>query len=420
MKAKTGIVILSIAAFAFSCQQKQTRSLDRKVEKNVRRLADHIVSHTQRAFVDTSTQKEVAAEDVKKQPCRFSLASDYLKWYYPNGVLHVGMKRLAKALDEQKYSEYVSKNYRFIFNYYPLFESCYEPGYPYEAYFREQYTPFWQLFMMSELDHCGAMGAGLLEEYQDHNNSKYRRLIDTIADYIMNGQVRLDDGTLVRTTPRKYSLWTDDLYMSVPFLARMGELTGKQKYFDDAVKQISQFREYVYNEDMNIFHHFWFSDTVVEPFAYWGRANGWAVMAQTELLTYLPANYPKRDKVLRYFRQHIQGISELQDKSGLWHQLLNKDDSYLETSCSAMFLYGIARGIRKGWLDESYKDVLHKGWEGLITRINEEGVLHDICIGTPIGMDIDFYYNRPRSAGDTHGTAAAIVAGAEMMMLNKQ
>jgi rhamnogalacturonyl hydrolase YesR len=417
------LILAMTIVFISSCKQQdksETSNIENTVKEKITLLASYIMDNTQRGFIDTATQKIVSDSVVKANPCQHHLASEYVEWYYPNGVLNIAMKRMADAFGKDEYDNYVSKNYQFIFDHYQLFENCYTPGKRYISYYRENYSPYWQLFMFSELDHCGSMGAGLIDEYKDNKTDRYRQLINKIGDYILNKQVRLDDGTLVRTTPKEYSLWTDDLFMSIPFLVRMGDLTGEDKYFDDAVHQIEQFRNYVFNKEMKIYHHFWISDTVIEPFAYWGRANGWAIMAHAELLTYLPEDHPKREKMVTYFKQHIEGLVALQDESGLWHQLLDKDDSYLETSSTSMFLYAIARGIRKGWLDDSYKNELKKGWEGLVKKIDDKGLLHNICIGTPIGWDAEFYYNRPKSAGDTHGTAAALIAGSEYVLLKKQ
>jgi len=65
----------------------------------------------------------------------------------------------------------------------------------------------------------------------------------------------------------------------------------------------------------------------------------------------LPENHPRRPAVLALYRDHVRGLAALQDGAGLWHQLLDRPDSYLETSASAMYVYSIARGINRGWID---------------------------------------------------------------------
>jgi len=88
------------------------------------------------------------------------------------------------------------------------------------------------------------------------------------------------------------TLWADDLYMSVPYLARMGKLTGDNKYFDFAIKQVEQFNKYIYDEATGLYFHTFFNDENMNGVARWGRCNGWVALAQVELLNNLPANHP--------------------------------------------------------------------------------------------------------------------------------
>ena len=93
--------------------------------------------------------------------------------------------------------------------------------------------------------------------------------------------------------PSNATIWADDLYMSVPFLARMGKLTGDNKYFDDAIKQVENFNKYLYDPMTGLFFHCWYSDVKMNGVAHWGRCNGWLAMAEAQLLNNLPANHPK-------------------------------------------------------------------------------------------------------------------------------
>jgi hypothetical protein len=63
-----------------------------------------------------------------------------------------------------------------------------------------------------------------------------------------------------------------------------------------------------------------------------------------ELLSVLPEDHPGRAAVLAQYRAHVAGLAAAQGGAGLWHQLLDRNDSYLETSASAMYVYAIARG----------------------------------------------------------------------------
>ena len=98
---------------------------------------------------------------------------------------------------------------------------------------------------MNELDDCGAMGASVIEVYKRDPQSRYRLYIDRAAEHISNIQLRLKDRTLVRSFPREYTIWADDLYMSISFLSRYGQSLKKQSYIDDASKQVINYHNYL-------------------------------------------------------------------------------------------------------------------------------------------------------------------------------
>ncbi len=87
---------------------------------------------------------------------------------------------------------------------------------------------------MRELDDCGAIGAALIKAWHKKADPRYRAAIDVVADFIAHKMTRLPDGTLARKRPQWPTVWSDDAYMSIPFLAQMGDLTGDRAYFDDA------------------------------------------------------------------------------------------------------------------------------------------------------------------------------------------
>src|SRR5262249_20861755 len=147
-------------------------------------------------------------------------------------------------------------------------------------------------------------------------------------------------------------------------LAQMGKLTGEGRYYDDAVRQVRQIAARLYKPATGLFAHTWnLENAGNHPQYYWGRANGWCFMAMVELLDVLPETHPGRGEVLKLLRSQAEALANTQSGSGLWHQLLDKTDSYLETSCTAMFTYGLARAVNRGWLDPfSYAPVAVAGW----------------------------------------------------------
>jgi unsaturated rhamnogalacturonyl hydrolase len=167
--------------------------------------------------------------------------------------------------------------------------------------------------------------------------------------------------------------------------------------------------------------HGWVQDMDVHPAFHWARANGWALLAKTELLDVLPENHPGRAAVLDLLRMHIYGLASCQSGQGLWHQLLDRNDSYLETSASAMFAFCIARAINRGWISrDAYLAMLQSAWNAVAARVNMQGQVEGTCIGTGLVFDPMFYYYRPTSVFAAHGYGPVLQAGAEIIHMLKK
>ena len=375
-------------------------------------VADSVLKNSTFDFVDVSTGRVYSRATDATDSARLRPRSRYNDWRYWNGVLNIAMDKLGETLGASDYSGFVRNNVAFSFDSYEHFRRLYHGEGKWDY-------PFGQLFTTEELDDCGAMGASVIGVYSRDQQQRYRRYIDLAANHIEKVQPRLHDGTLVRSFPRKWTIWADDLYMSVSFLCRMGEMTGDEDYFDDAARQVVNFHKHLFNPDKGIMVHCWYSDSQIAGIAYWGRANGWAMLAQADLLDRLPQSHPQRDTLIQLFRRQAAGLSRYQSKDGLWHQLLDKPDSFEETSCSAMFVYAIGRGIEKGFLDASYLNTLRRGWRGLLTRIRENGEIEGICTGTGVGDTEEFYCKRPTPLNDVHGIGAVLLAGIEALRFQK-
>ena len=200
----------------------------------------------------------------------------------------------------------------------------------------------------------------------------------------------------------------------------MGKLTGDPKYHDDAVKQITQFAGRMFNKPLGVYMHGWIAGMEVHPEFHWARANGWALMAKTELLDVLPADHPGRPAVRELYRAHVRGLAGYQGPNGLWHQLLDRNDSYPETSATAIYTYCIAHGINRGWIDPlAYGPMVQLAWNGITTKVNGKGQVEGVCVGTGLGFDPAFYYYRPTSVFAAHGYGPVLLAGAEMLKIVK-
>jgi rhamnogalacturonyl hydrolase YesR len=378
----------------------------------LRAVANAVLKDATFLFVDEKTGKHFTSPAEAPQEAQLHLESRHNDWRYWNGVLNLAMMRLGEVLHKPTYIEFAFKNIAFNFDNYRYFEAAYKGQQKWDY-------PFGQRFIMEELDDCGAMGASVIEVYSREQQPRYRAYIDSAAGYMLTRQHRLEDGTFVRPFPQKWTLWVDDLYMSVSFLARMGELTHEERYFDDAARQVVNFHKHLFNENVGLMHHCWYSDVQRPGVAFWGRGNGWAMVAQVDLLDQLPKNHSERDTLLALLQRHILGVAQYQSADGLWHQLLDKEDSYLETSCTAMFTYSIARAVNKGYIEARYASVARRGWDGVMSKILPDGQVEGVCAGTGVSDDLVHYYRRPTPLNDVHGIGAVLLAGTEVFQLQK-
>ena len=376
-------------------------------EEIIRRVADNIIQTTSFQFVNNKTNEKFASTKGKDTSVNVKAESKFNKWQYVNGVLTVGMLRMSSVLNDPKYADYSRKNFNFIFDNLDYFKRQFDAGVT-----SVEYRP---VFRIGSLDDCGSMSAGLLDVYTFDKRTDYLDYLNRVGDYIINKQVRFPDGTLARNGPRKMTLWADDLYMSVPYLARMGKLTNDNKYFDFAVKQIENFNHYIYDSASGLYYHAFYNDENMNGVAHWGRCNGWVALAQAELLNNLPVNHPKRPAMIKLLLRQIVGFSRYQDPSGMWHQILDRPDSYPESSVTAMFVYTVAKAVNEGWIDKRFISIAQNGWEMLTKKVTTDGQVPDICIGTSIEEDIRYYYTRPTALNDTHGLGAFLMAGAEIV-----
>jgi unsaturated rhamnogalacturonyl hydrolase len=407
--SKLSILVLSLLLLYSVVVIAQDTS---KSEIVLRSVADVVLKNATFQFIDQkSSQTFVSTENVSRD-AQLKPKSPYNDWRYWNGVVNIAMIKLGEVLDEPGYIEFALKNVAFSFDNYKYFEKRYQGQGKWNY-------PFGQRFIMEELDDCGAMGASVIEVHQRDPQKRYRTYIDQAAQHIFTKQSRLDDGTLVRSFPVKWTLWVDDLYMGISFLCRMGKLTGDIRYFEDAAQQVINFHKYLFDENKGLMSHCWYSDVNRQGVAFWGRANGWAMLAQVDLLDRLPENHPQRDTLLALLQRNILGIAQYQSSEGLWHQLLDKIDSYLETSCSAMFTYTIARAVNKGYIAPRYASIARHGWEGVMSKIRPDGQVEGVCTGTVVSDNLIYYYHRPAPLNDVHGIGFVLLAGAEMLQLSK-
>jgi rhamnogalacturonyl hydrolase YesR len=140
-----------------------------------------------------------------------------------------------------------------------------------------------------------------------------------------------------------------------------------------------------------------------------------------ELLMVLPEKHRLRPGLLVFFRELSEGVLACQDGAGMWHQVLTDHESYIETSCTAMFTYAFSCGVRHGWYGEpaKYIKAAKKGWLGISKlSVDREGNVYGVCIGSGFSFQAEYYKNDlPWRTNDTHGIGIVLLAGVEIMRL---
>lgn len=327
------------------------------------------------------------------------------------------MLTAAETTGDQAYSDYVKDRFTFLAEVAPHFRRVLEKEGDVDPQMKQILTPH-------ALDDAGAVCAAMIKAMQKDPSLKLNGLIENYMDFILNKEYRLADGTFARTRPQHNTLWLDDMFMGIPPVAYYSYVAAEKKesYMAEALRQIFQFAERMWVPEKKLFRHGWVEGMQDHPAFHWGRANGWALLTMCEVLDVLPEDYPQRDKLLELFRAHVRGLAACQSGEGFWHQLLDRNDSYLETSATAIYVYCFAHAINKGWIDAmAYGPVAQLGWHAVSTQINEEGQVDGTCVGTGMAFDPAFYYYRPVNVYAAHGYGPVIWAGAEMIkMLGEQ
>jgi unsaturated rhamnogalacturonyl hydrolase len=169
--------------------------------------------------------------------------------------------------------------------------------------------------------------------------------------------------------------------MADVFSAEYAGMMKEPKYFDEAVKQILLIAKHTRDEKTGLFFHGW-DETKTRPWAnketgaspeFWGRAMGWYGMAMADILEWLPLDHPGRAEVLGVFKGYCESMVKYQDReTGMWWQILDKPTgpkNYVETSCSIMFSYALAKGAQRGWIGPEYLEAARRGARGVMNKM---------------------------------------------------
>lgn len=235
--------------------------------------------------------------------------------------------------------------------------------------------------------------------YEEEKNEKYLPILLKWLDGAMNKLPRTQEGGLqhiVTGFENKGQLWDDTLYMTVLFLTKMGNILREDKYIQESIRQFLIHIKYLTDTKSGLFYHGWtFEGNHNFANALWARGNSWYTAGLVDYLEFLDENEGVKEFLLTTLKRQAEALENCQDESGLWHTILNDSDSYIETSASAAFAYGILKAVRKGYLPARFVLVGEKAVKGVMEQIAKDGTVMGVSYGTPVFSIIQDYKEIP-------------------------
>ena len=150
-------------------------------------------------------------------------------------------------------------------------------------------------------------------------------------------------------------------------------------------------------------------------------------MALVDVLDYFPSSHPRRKDLVTILQKTVTSLARYQDEeTGLWYQVLdqgNRKGNYLEASASAMFVYAIAKGVKKKYLEKDLQAVAQRGYDGIINKLivikdNGEVDLLQVCEVAGLSSDrngsYEYYVGEKIRVNDPKGTGPFILASIEL------
>lgn len=273
---------------------------------------------------------------------------------------------------------------------------------------KEGYTPFYKGKRKPHRGHVdyNVFGIWPFELYRQFGDKEYLDLAKELAD--AEWENPREDGLTNLTR-----FWIDDMYMVGSLQVQAYISTKDRVYLDRAALQLKVYCDKLQKPNGLFYHR---NDA---PF-FWGRGNGWAAAAMTELLLVLPETHKYYPAILKAYQKMMTTLLNYQGEDGMWHQLLDDPDSYPESSCTGMFLFSLASGIDNGWLSyDNYSSNIERAWNALAGYVNKKGETENVCVGTNAKDNKKHYLTRPTSTGNFHGQAAVLWAATAIARLQK-
>ncbi len=268
-------------------------------------------------------------------------------------------------------------------------------------------------------------GPALLWTYQRTKDEKYLKAATYIARQL-DAQPKTSDGGYWHRQTYPNQMWLDGIYMADVFSVEYAATANEPRYFDEAVHQVLTVYKHTHDPKTGLFYHGW-DETKTRPWAnketgaspeFWGRAIGWYGAAMADILDWLPPDHPGRKEILPVFQAYCATLLKFQDRdTAMWYEIVDKPNgpkNYVETSCSTMFAYAMARGAQRGWLPPEYLEHARRAARGILNHkieLKPNGtmdILGTVSIGTLGGNNgfYDTYMNDRVVTNDQKGIGA--------------
>jgi rhamnogalacturonyl hydrolase YesR len=175
----------------------------------------------------------------------------------------------------------------------------------------------------------------------------------------------------------KPQVWVDSFYMAPPFLAAAGEHA-------EAVRQVEGFHATLWQPERRMYAHIWDESTqAFERAACWGVGNGWAAAGMARVIRALPPNMEaERQRLIALVRNLLDGCLAHLRPDGLFHDVVDDPNTFVETNLSQMLAYTIYRGVKGGWLGAELLDTAARMRAAAEAKVDVDGLVQGVC-GAP-------------------------------------
>ncbi len=231
-----------------------------------------------------------------------------------------------------------------------------------------------------------------------------------VAGHLIYAELNLQERVLAaaRDVP-DHNQMSDGVFMGCPLLAAAGR-------YGACLEHLRAVQSLCLRED-GIYRHSPLDE------AAWGRGNGFPALGLAWALDYIPESFGGRSEILTSLQTHLAALDPYQNANGMWHQVIDHPESYVEFSCTCMITYAMLHGLRQGWLERAtYEPVVDRAWEAIKLRIAMDGEhLEGVCEGTGKQKSLEAYFKRKAIHGrDDRGGAMALMVSTERALWERQ